>query len=332
MDLVMQRAVGLFVWVVRFVTRMVATVLACTLLVFVGLEISIPQGFRAVVFPAGLPEDSPAGRALIDRFHLDSNVFVRWGHWVWDCLNGDFGVAGTGFRGGEPVADVITHRLPISAELMLVGLALMVLVGIPLGVLAASRSNKGKGAIINTFLGLSQSIPVFITATFLIWLFALKLEWLPAAGWTRISKSLLGNLETLLLPAIALAFAEIGIVARVIRSDVLRELKSDYVAAAIGKGLSERYVLFRHVLRPASLGLLNVIGVNAGALLSGALVVEIVFGIGGLGRQVLEATLNRDLYLLLALTAYTVIVYVIINGVVDALMQMVDPRLRRSRH
>jgi len=304
---------------------MTGTVLVCTLLVFVGLEISIPRGFRAVVMPLGLPEDSPAGQAIIDRFHLDSNVFVRWGHWVWDCLNGDFGI--TGFR-GQPVAEVITHRLPISLEIMLVGLALMILVGIPLGVFAASRSNAGKGTIINGFLGISQSVPVFITATFLIWLFALQLEWLPAAGWTRISNSLFANLETLVLPAVALAFAEIGIVARVIRGDVLRELQSDYVAAAIGKGLSHRYILFRHVLRPASLGLMNVIGVNAGALLSGALVVEIVFGIGGLGREVLDATINRDLYLLLALTVYTVVVYVVINGLVDALMQAIDPRIR----
>ena len=102
------------------------------------------------------------------------------------------------------------------------------------------------------------------------------------------------------------------------------------MAAALGKGLSSRYILFRHVLRPASLGLLNVIGINAGTLLSGALVVEIVFGIGGLGRQILEATLNRDLYLLLALTAYTVIIYVLINGLVDALMRVVDPRIRTT--
>ncbi len=180
------------------------------------------------------------------------------------------------------------------------------------------------------FLGLSQSIPVFLTPIFLIWLFALELQWLPAVGWTRISDSLTGNLRGLVLPVTALVFAEVGVVGRVIRADVLRVLREDYVTAAFAKGMSTRYVVFRHALRPASLGLLNVIGANIGSLLSGAVIIEIIFGIGGLGQVLLEASLNRDLYLVLGLTTYMVVVYVLLNTIVDLAMLSLDPRLRRS--
>ena len=203
------------------------------------------------------------------------------------------------------------------------------IIGVPLGLAAAAWRDRRSGRIINGFLGLSQSIPVYLTPIFLVWLFALRLGWLPAAGWTRISVSFTGNLRNLLLPVIALAFAEIGIVGRVVRADTLRVLQTDYIAAAVGKGLTPWYVLTRHALRPASLGLLNVVGLNIGSLLSGAVVIEIIFGIGGLGQVLLDATLNRDLYVILGLTVYTVVIYVGLNAIVDALMFVVDPRLRQ---
>ena len=131
------------------------------------------------------------------------------------------------------------------------------------------------------------------------------------------------------MPATALAFAEIGVVGRVIRADALNVLQTDYIAAAVGKGLRSRYIMLRHVLRPASLGLLNVIALNIGTLLSGAVVIEIIFGIGGLGQVLLEATTNRDLFLILGLTTYMVGIYVILNAIADVSMHAIDPRIRR---
>jgi peptide/nickel transport system permease protein len=172
---------------------------------------------------------------------------------------------------------------------------------------------------------------VYLTPIFLVWVFAIQLQWLPAAGWGRISSSPAENLRNLLLPMTALAFAEIGIVGRIVRAETLRVLQTDFIAAAVGKGLPRSYVLRRHALRPASLGLLNVIGLNIGSLLSGAVIIEVIFGIGGLGQVLLEATLNRDLYLILGLTVYTVVIYVGLNAIVDGLMFAADPRIRRSR-
>ncbi|MEM7321585.1 MAG: ABC transporter permease [Actinomycetota bacterium] len=310
----------------RLVTRAAATVVAATFAVFAALEMSIPGGFRTVILPGGIDESSPQAREIIDRFHLDEPLPLRYGHWVVDVLGGDFGRS---TRGGVPVTEVLTHRLSISLQLMLAATLLTVAVGLPLGLWAAANADRRSGKAINAFLGLAQSIPVYLTPVFLVWLFAIRLRWLPAAGWVRISDSVPLNLRNLLLPMVALAFAEIGIVGRIVRADTLRVLGTDYVAAAVGKGLTRSYVLRRHALRPASLGLLNVVGLNIGSLLSGAVIIEIIFGIGGLGQVLLEASINRDLYLLLGLTVYTVVIYVGLNAVVDGLMFAVDPRIRR---
>ncbi len=314
--------------VLRLLVRAVGTVIAATFAAFVALEVSIPRGFRSVILPGGIDESSPAAREIIDEFHLDDPVPVRYGYWLLDVVQGDFGRS---IRGGVPVTEVLTHRLPISIELMLAGVLLTVFVGVPLGLWAAALVDRRGGRVINAFLGLSQSIPVYLTPIFLVWVFAIQLQWLPAAGWVRISSSPAENLRNLLLPMTALAFAEIGIVGRIVRAETLRVLQTDFIAAAVGKGLPRSYVLRRHALRPASLGLLNVIGLNIGSLLSGAVIIEVIFGIGGLGQVLLEATLNRDLYLILGLTVYTVVIYVGLNAIVDGLMFAADPRIRRSR-
>lgn len=312
----------------RLVLRAVGTILAATMAAFVLLEISIPGGFRSVILPGGFDDSSPRAREIIEEFHLDDHVLIRYGHWLLDVAGGDFGRS---TRGGVPVTEVLTHRLPISLELMLAAVLLTVLIGIPLGLLAAAAADRTAGKIINAFLGLSQSIPVYLTPIFLVWVFAIELQWLPAAGWVRLTASPAENLRNLLLPVIALAFAEVGIVGRIVRAETLAVLRMDYVAAAVGKGLKPSYILLRHALRPASLGLLNVIGLNIGSLLSGAVIIEVIFGIGGLGQVLLEATLARDLYLILGLTTYTVVIYVGLNALVDALVYAADPRIRRVK-
>ncbi len=314
---------GLTRELLRVLRRLIGTVAGAALALFVAIEISIPRGFEAVVLPSGYNPNSPRDRAIAERFHLDDPVVVRFGHWVLDLFRGELGSSTRGF----PVSELILPRLSISLELVLVSVVGVVVLAIPLGLLAAAWAERRRGIALNVVFGLSQSIPIFITPVFLIWLFALELRWLPAAGWVRLSTSPTGNLRNLVLPATALIFAELGLVARLIRADALEILRADFIAAAMGKGLSRSYILIRHVLRPASLGLLNVVGLNIASLLSGAMVLEIVFGIGGLGQLVFEAAINRDLYLLLALTTYVVTVYVLLNSIVDVAMRAIDPRI-----
>ncbi len=311
----------------RFAARTVATILAATLLVALAIEMSIRGGFRTVLIPIEAP-DSPRQQVLVDRYHLDDNVVVRHLHWLADVVRGDWGIS---TRGDTPVGEFIWPRIPISLELMLVSVTVTLLIGIPLGLWAAARAGRRSGDVLNTGFGLAQSVPVFITPVILIWVFALQLQWLPAAGWVRLTNSPTDNLRHLALPVAALVSAEVGIVARIVRADVLRVMRADFYTAAIGKGLGTRYVLFRHALRPASLGLLNVVGLNISALLSGTMIIEIIFGLPGLGQVVLEATTARDLHMLLALTTYFVVVTATLNALVDLAMHTLDPRIERRR-
>lgn len=312
--------------IARYVLRLAGTVAGASLAVFLLIDLSIPGGFRAVVFPSGPRPDSERDQALVEIFHLDQNVIQRWLSWMLDALQGDFGFS---MRAGTPVWELIQPRLSITGELMLVGVAATILVGVPMGLLAAAWSRRRAGRVVDAALGLSQSVPVFVTPLFLIWLFALELRWLPAASWVRLTNSPTDHLRHLALPVVALLLAEFGAVARIVRADVLRVLEEDYIVSALSKGLTSRFVLFRHALRPASLGLLNIVGLNIGSMLSGAVVVELIFGIGGLGQLFFQSTINRDLNLILALTTYLVVVFVTLNTIVDILMRVLDPRISK---
>lgn len=322
-----------FVELVRYFARLIGSILTASALLFLAIEVSIPGGFRAVLFPNGFNPNSSRQMAVVDEYHLDDPVLERWARWVGDAMRGDFG---TSTRNREPVVDLIWPRLSISLELMLVGVGLAVAFGLVLGLAAARWDGQRRGSAIDVVLGFSQSVPVFITSLLLIRVFALEFGWLPPATWVRPTDSFGTHLRHLVLPAATLAMAEMGTIGRVIRADVLRVVGEEYITAASAKGLSSRYVLFRHALRPASLGLLNVIGLSIGSLLSGAILVELIFGIGGLGQLVFESSIQRDLPLLLGLTTYLVAVYVTLNTIADIAMRALDPRipqrsLRRPR-
>ena len=312
----------------RFALRLSLSVLAVAFLTIVAIDLSIPGGFQAVVLPNGVNPDSPRDQALVEQYRLDDNAVERVVHWAGDLVRGDLGQS---LQRNAPVEDLIWPKLPISLQLTLVAVGGAVLLGIPLGLLAAMWSQRRRSLGVNLFLGLSQTVPVFITPIFLVWIFAIELQWLPAAGWTRLTNSFFGNLENLVLPATALILAELGAIGRMVRADALLVMQQDFVAAAVAKGLSRSEIALRHVLRPASLGALNVIGLTIGALLSGTIIIEDIFGIGGLGQQVFRASIDRDLYLLLALTTYLVTVYVTLSAIVDWTMRWLDPRIGERR-
>lgn len=310
--------------------RLGGTILVITFAVTVAIEISLPGGFRSVVFARGVPPKglrSAREQERVETFALDDNMVVRWVKWLLNAVQGDLGISNS--RGGTAVVDLMAPRFSISIQLMLFATMLAIFIGIPLGIFAALLRERSTGNILDGAIGLFQSVPLFVTPLFLIWLFALKLDWLPASSWVRISDSVPGNLKALLLPGLALALPEMGYIARVVKSDIIQVLQMDFITAALSKGLSPSYVLFHHALRPASLGLLNVLGLNIGALLGGSFVIEFIFGIGALGRLFLDAMFNRDLHLVLATTSYVVSVYVILNAIVDAFMHAADPRIRR---
>ncbi len=317
--------------VLSLVRRITSAVLVSTLAISFLIEISIPGGFRSTVFPLGTPPEglrTARQQETIDVYSLDNNLVVRWLKWLGNAVQGDLGESSV--RTGADVAGLMSPRFSISIQIMLFATVLALAVGIPLGLLAALWRGRRAGLALDMFIGLFQSVPTFISSVFFIWLFAVKLRWLPAVGWVRISDSVTGNLKGLLLPGVTLALVEMGYIARVIKSDVVSTLQMDYITSAVAKGLPPTHVLFRHALRPASLGLLNVLGLSVGALLGGAFVVEFIFAVGALGGLFIGAMFDRDLHVALASTAYVVSVYVTLNWLVDLLMYAVDPRIRRA--
>jgi len=312
-----------FLW--RRILRGIATLIALTVITYFMIEWTIDGGVGAVVL-GGCPRDAVGGFCgqIIEQYRLNDPVWLRYLKWLGDVVTGDLNSTS---RNGQPVTEVIGHRAPITTQLALTSIVLAVVISVPLGVFSAYRDEHWSGRMVSSVVQMMMSVPVFVSGLFLIWLFAEQLGWLPASGWTRLTDSYTGNFTTLMLPAFTLAFAEIGGFARVVRADIVETFSAEFVSAAKAKGLSPRYLMFRHVLRPSSVGLLTVIGLNLSTLLGGAVVVEIVFGIGGIGPQLFEAILNRDIYLIQGITLYIGAIYVVVSGLVDFVYTKIDPRI-----
>ena len=234
-------------------------------------------------------------------------MIVRYGRWLGDAVQGDLGDS---IVTGQPVTDEITHRLPITLEIMFVAIGLSLLLAIPIGLLSAYREGRRPDRVIS---GAAQVG-----------------HWFPATGWNRLSNGIGPNLKTVALPALSLAITEVAVYTRVLRSDVITTLKENYILSARAKGLTDRYILFRHGLRPSLLTLVTVVGLSVGTLIGGTLVVEYLFAIPGLGKRIFSAIYQRDFMMVQGITILITAFYVVINTVVDLAYMVVDPRIRRT--
>ncbi len=188
-----------------------------------------------------------------------------------DAVTGDLGDS---YITDQPVSETIQQRVTVTAQLAFMAIGIAVIVAVPLGVLGAYKQAKWQDSTTSALAQVALSIPNFIIGIFLIWLFAVRWDLLPASNWNRLSDGVGDNLQTAILPAIALALGTMAVFSRLIRSDMIATLKEDYILSARSKGLSDRYILFRHALRPSSLSLMTIVGISFGALLGGTVVIE----------------------------------------------------------
>jgi peptide/nickel transport system permease protein len=271
------------------------------------------------------PESVAALRA---KMGLDLPLYQRFFYWLWDVLHGDLGRS---FRTGETVLSAVADRLPISFELMVLAEIMGLALGIPLAILCAVKS----GGRVDRFLtGLAfgkLSLPSYMVAILLIYLFAVELTWLPATGWVPFAEDPLGNLRSFVLPALTLAFGEWPVLMRVLRSDMIATLQEDYIAMAKAKGLKPARILLVHALKPSSLTLVTVTGINIGRLIGGALIVETIFAVPGIGRLLVGAIYARDFIILQGVVLFVAAGFVIVNFIVDMLYAVLDPRIRHGR-
>jgi peptide/nickel transport system permease protein len=265
--------------------------------------------------------------ALRHDMGLDQPIWWRYLSWLGHVLQGDFGRS---FRTGQTVLQAVTERLPVSLELMVLAELGALAIGIPLAIACAVRSGSAFDRFMTGSAFGMLSVPAFLSAILLIYLFAVELRWLPATGYVPFGEDAIGNLRSFLLPALTLALGEWPVLMRVLRSDMIATLQEDYIAMARAKGLKPSRILRVHALKPSSLTLVTVTGINIGRLIGGTVIVESIFALPGIGRLLLGAIFTRDLIILQGMVLFVACGYVLMNFVVDMLYAVLDPRIRHG--
>ena len=256
---------------------------------------------------------------------LDDPVVFQYLRWLGGIVQGDFGVS---FRTGQSVVAVLLSRLPVTIELTILSLAIGVAVGLPLGIVAAKKRNGPIDLVISSAAVSLLALPYFVIATILILIFAVKLRVLPPSGYVPFLEDPVGNLRFMVLPAVALGSSVAAIVARQTRAAFLNVAGEEFVRVATAKGLSERRILFRHSLKAASIPIVTVVGLQAGNLIAGSVIMETVFSIPGLGRLLVNSILDRDFAIVQGAVIFIVLAIVVINMVTDLSYAFLDPRTK----
>jgi peptide/nickel transport system permease protein len=312
----------MFGYILRRIASTVPVMLIVAALVFLMLRLT-PGDPAAII--AGENANADQIAAIRTRLGLDAPIVVQFAQWLGNFLRGDFGES---FFFKKTVADLIISRLEPTLALSISTIILAVVIAVPLGVLAAYKRGTLIDKAVMGFSVLGFSVPVFVIGYSLIYLFAIKLNWLPVQGYQRIGDGFGGFLLRLLLPSLTLSVIFIALIARMTRASVIDVLDEDYIRTARAKGQSEWKVLFKHALRNAAVPIVTVIGLGIALLIGGVVVTESVFTIPGLGRLTVDAVLARDFPTIQAVILLFSLVYVLVNLAVDVAYTALDPRIR----
>ncbi len=304
--------------------RLLLVVWLVTVLTF--LMVSILPGDAAFT-RTGFEASADDVRAARHEIGLDRNVMVRYALWVGDLASGDLG---TSLITREPVFDAICARLPVTVELMLLAQLIALLLAVPTGMLTACKPHT---LIDKAFMAVAfamVSMPVFVMGIVLIFCFAVKLQWLPATGYVPLSQGIWPNLRAFVMPAVSIAMVEWVVLMRVLRNDMIDTLQQEYILMARSKGVPPGRILLRHALRPSLFTLITIVGMQVGYLVGGALVVETIFALPGIGRLLVAAIYDRDVTVIQGCVLLITIAYVLINAAVDIAYGALDPRIRKG--
>lgn len=269
---------------------------------------------------------------------LDKSLLTQYTNYLGDVVSLDLG---RDYGSGRPVIDSVKRALPVSLQLMLYAQVLALAFAIPLGVFTAYRAGTRSDRAVNaTAFGL-LAVPNFVLGLLLAFVVGAELNWLPSQGYTPgwldpiFDSSRTGNfvdhVESMILPSLTLAVGQIAIYTRLLRSDMIATLQENFITMARSKGISDRRILWRHALRPSSITLLTVAGLNVGTLIGGAVIVEVIFGLGGMGKEIALAFNQKQFVTLQSLILVVAALFVLVNFIVDVLYTIVDPRIRHAR-
>src|SRR3954469_2376245 len=294
----------------------------------------VPGDVTNTLAPVSTPEQRTQ---LRHELHLDRPVWERYTEWVNGIAHGDLGCyyGTSGYTAGtqcpDKVADRVKDALPISLEIMFWAQILSLVIAIPLGVATAYKAGSLFDKGVNATAFALLAIPNFVLGLVLAYYVGVKLGWVDPTGWVDFGQGPIEHVQQAALPTISLAAGQIAIYMRLLRSDMIATLQEDFVTMARAKGLSPARILWRHALRPSSLTLLTVAGLNVGTLIGGAVVIEVIFNIHGMGFLINDAIVRRQYVALQSYVAVLALGYVLVNFFVDILYAILDPRIRHAR-
>lgn len=304
---------------------LVGTLLAVSFLTFMLTTLLPGDPALQILGPEGASPEAVA--QIREDLGLDRPLLIRYGSWLGNAVRGDLGRS---YMSGQAVLEAILQRLPVTLQLGLMAILIALLGAVPLAMLSASRPGTLVDRIITSLTFGLLAVPGFMMALVLILVFAVNLGWLPATGWTPFDIDPVRSLRGALLPALAIATAELALYTRLLRTDLITTLQQDYILLARAKGLSLRRILFRHALKPSSFSLITVIGLQLGSVVSGAIIIEEIFALPGVGRMLIQSIYQRDLMMVQGIVLFIATAYVLANFVVDLCYSYLDPRIRHG--
>lgn len=306
----------------RRIASLIVTLIVVSLLIFTVMNL-LPGDPAAIMLGTSATPETLA--ALRTQMGLDEPLIVRYLAWLAGVVQGDLGQS---YTYGVPVAGLIVERLAVTLPLALMAIVLSVGIAVPLGVAAARRHNGVFDHLAGAFSYISIAVPAFWVGLLLIIAFSTKLGWMPAGGFPGWNAGLWSGLAALLMPAVALALPQAGVLTRVARSAVLEVMGEDFVRTARAKGLSDRAAVWRHALPNALIPVVTMIGLQFTFLIAGAVLVENVFNLPGLGRLALQALSQRDIIVMQDVVLFFSALVIVMNFLVDLAYLVIDPRLR----
>jgi len=313
-------------FVARRVLLMIPTVVGISIIIFLMVRL-MPGDIIDILFGADIQVSEEEKQQARIALGIEGSYPEQYWNWASGVVTGDFGQS---FRNAEPVLDVLLRAVPITFELMILSLLIAVLIGVPLGVISAVRrdSSSDYAARVGGLVGIS--IPNFWLATLLLLFTSRVFGWVPPLGYVSFFDDPLTNLTQFVLPAISISVFTLAIVMRMVRATMLEVLSQDYVRTARAKGVQRRLVIYRHALRNALIPVVTVVGFEIGILMGGAAIVEIIFGLPGVGYVLLNSIFNRDYPLVQGATLMIAVIFVLANLLVDIVYGWLDPRI--SQH
>lgn len=313
---------GILVFVVKRLLLTVPVLLGMSLLVFSLIRLVPGDPARVMLGLTATPENI---ETLRQQLGLDQPFWRQYLTWLWALLHGDLG---TDFRSHEPLTEMLLSRLPVTLELTLLAIVIAVVIALPLGVLAATR-RRGVADVAGSGLSLvGISVPDFWLGVLLILVVSLKLKWLPPSGYRPLDEGIGPNLRYMALPALTLAISMAAVLMRTTRAAMLEVLDQEFIKFARAKGIRERLVVYKHALRNASIPIVTVLGLQFGYLLGGAVIVETMFSLPGIGRMTLNAVNTRSYPIVQGGVLVIGLLFMLVNLITDLLYALLNPRIK----